>query len=88
MVLLKNEDNLLPLFPKVTVAVIGHHTVNPSIGSGSSAKVLAQHIVSPVEGLQARDIDCLNSLERIQYFWLIGRSHYPKSVNILQLLPR
>lgn len=58
MVLLKNENNVLPLPPKASVAVIGHHALNPSIGGGGSAKVLAQHIISPLEGLKAQGVDC------------------------------
>ncbi|KAF5658701.1 beta-glucosidase [Fusarium heterosporum] len=56
MVLLKNEDNVLPLSPNATVAVIGHHALNPSIGGGGSAKVLAQHVISPLEGLKAQGV--------------------------------
>ncbi|KAF9770597.1 hypothetical protein IL306_011837 [Fusarium sp. DS 682] len=58
MVLLKNDDNILPLSQRASVAVIGHHAVHPSIGGGGSAKVLAQHIISPLEGLKAQGVDC------------------------------
>src|SRR5688572_27059809 len=58
MVLLKNENRVLPLPPKASVAVIGHHALHPTIGGGGSAKVLAQHIISPLEGLQARGVNC------------------------------
>ncbi|KAG5753312.1 hypothetical protein H9Q70_004053 [Fusarium xylarioides] len=58
MVLLKNNNNILPLPPKASVAVIGHHALHPSIGGGGSAKVLAQHIISPLDGLKAQGVDC------------------------------
>ncbi|KAG5661881.1 hypothetical protein KAF25_004120 [Fusarium avenaceum] len=58
MVLLKNEDNILPLSQNTTVAVIGHHALSPSIGGGGSAKVLAQHVISPLEGLKAQGVQC------------------------------
>ncbi|KAH7240247.1 glycoside hydrolase superfamily [Fusarium redolens] len=58
MVLLKNDNNILPLSPKVSVAVIGHHALHPSIGGGGSAKVLAQHIISPLDGLKAQSVNC------------------------------
>ncbi|KAF5560915.1 glycoside hydrolase family 3 [Fusarium phyllophilum] len=61
MVLLKNNNNILPLPPKALVAVIGHHALHPSIGSGGSAKVLAQHIISPLDGLKAQGVDCLHA---------------------------
>ncbi|KAK2686064.1 hypothetical protein QWA68_015302 [Fusarium oxysporum] len=35
----------------------GHHAVHPSIGGGGSAKVLAQHIISPLDGLKAQGVD-------------------------------
>ncbi|KAK9853833.1 uncharacterized protein MYU51_005351 [Penicillium brevicompactum] len=57
-VLLKNEHELLPLKPNTRVAVIGHHATNPSIGGGGSAKVLAQHIVSPLEALEKSNLQC------------------------------
>ncbi|PVI02837.1 glycoside hydrolase family 3 protein [Periconia macrospinosa] len=58
IVVLKNENNILPISRKATVAVIGHHAENPTIGGGGSAKVLAQHIVSPLEALKAQGIEC------------------------------
>ncbi|PWY67929.1 glycoside hydrolase [Aspergillus heteromorphus CBS 117.55] len=50
MVLLKNEG-ILPLPGNATVALIGHHALNASLGGGGSARVDSLHAVSPVEGL-------------------------------------
>jgi beta-glucosidase len=61
MVLLKNEDNILPIPGTATVAVIGQHATHPSIGGGGSAKVLAQHIISPLEGLKDSGVKCIHS---------------------------
>lgn len=58
MVLLKNDNNVLPLSEHDSVAVIGHFASQPSIGGGGSAKVLAQHIVSPLQGLKSRGVTC------------------------------
>jgi beta-glucosidase len=63
MVLLKNDNDTLPLpRPSVgcpfSVAVVGQHAINPSIGGGGSAKVLSQRIVSPLEGLEALGVEC------------------------------
>ncbi|KNB09605.1 hypothetical protein FOXG_10148 [Fusarium oxysporum f. sp. lycopersici 4287] len=58
MVLLKNDNNILPLPSNASVAVIGHHALHPSIGGGGSAKVLAQHIISPLEGPKAQGANC------------------------------
>ncbi|SPO00314.1 related to beta-glucosidase [Cephalotrichum gorgonifer] len=57
-VLLKNDGGLLPLLPGARVAVIGHHATNPSIGGGGSAKVLSQHIVSPLDALKNSGVEC------------------------------
>jgi beta-glucosidase len=61
MVLLKNENNILPIPGTTTVAVIGQHAADPSIGGGGSAKVLAQHIISPLEGLKNSGVKCTHS---------------------------
>ncbi|EMD94619.1 glycoside hydrolase family 3 protein [Bipolaris maydis ATCC 48331] len=58
MVLLKNAGNILPVARSSRIAVIGEFATNPSIGGGGSAKVLAQHIVSPLDGFQLRGINC------------------------------
>ncbi|KAL4806313.1 glycoside hydrolase superfamily [Aspergillus unguis] len=52
MVLLKNENDLLPLEKGATVAVIGHHGLNAALGGGGSARVDSLRTVSPVEGLR------------------------------------
>ncbi|KAK2674181.1 Glycoside hydrolase, family 3, N-terminal [Fusarium oxysporum f. sp. vasinfectum] len=62
MVLLKNDNKILPLPSNASVAVIGHHALHPSIGGGGSAKVLAQHIISPLEGLKAQGVNCRHAL--------------------------
>lgn len=61
MVVLKNDKDVLPLPMDGTVALIGQFATNPSIGGGGSAKVLAQHIVSPKEGLKGLGIQCVHS---------------------------
>lgn len=53
MVLLKNDDGVLPLPKIASVAIIGHHALHASLGGGGSARVDALRAVSPVEGLQA-----------------------------------
>ncbi|KAH6661792.1 glycoside hydrolase superfamily [Plectosphaerella plurivora] len=61
IVLLKNDGDVLPLQRDKTVAVIGQFATHPSIGGGGSAKVLAQHIISPQQGLEALGVKCLHS---------------------------
>ncbi|RGP77235.1 hypothetical protein FLONG3_4750 [Fusarium longipes] len=58
MVLLKNDNSVLPLSAQDSVAVIGHFAIHPSIGGGGSAKVLAQRIISPLYGLESRGVTC------------------------------
>lgn len=53
MVLLKNDNNLLPIPEGANVAIIGHLAKVVSLGGGGSAKVNSLHAVTPVEGLQA-----------------------------------
>lgn len=60
IVLLKNDD-VLPLSRDNTVAVIGQFATHPSIGGGGSAKVLAQHVISPMDGLQELGVKCVHS---------------------------
>ncbi|KPM46039.1 hypothetical protein AK830_g419 [Neonectria ditissima] len=55
-VLLKDDNHVLLLSPKESLAIIGRHATNPSIGSGGSDEVLAQHIVSPLQGLEDRGL--------------------------------
>lgn len=57
IVLLKNENNVLPLKKGVKVAVIGQHAEEPPIMGGGSAVVPVDHVVSPVEGLKAAGVD-------------------------------
>lgn len=57
VVLLKNDKMVLPLSPHTAVALIGHHATNPCIGGGGSAKVLAQHVISPLDGFNALGVN-------------------------------
>ena len=43
MVLLKNDNDLLPLSPKASIALIGYHAKIVSLGGGGSARVDAIH---------------------------------------------
>ncbi|PSN67619.1 glycoside hydrolase [Corynespora cassiicola Philippines] len=56
IVLLKNE-NVLPLKVGTKVAVIGQHADIPPIMGGGSAVVPVDHVVTPIEGLQAAGVD-------------------------------
>ncbi len=49
IVLLKNEDDLLPLSPDQhkTIAVIGHNAIKPAIMGGGSSSVTPHPVVSP-----------------------------------------
>ncbi|SPJ75470.1 uncharacterized protein FTOL_05201 [Fusarium torulosum] len=58
IVLLKNDNNTLLLTTNASVAVISHLSTDPSIGGDGSAKLLAQHIISPRCGLESRWIKC------------------------------
>ena len=53
MVLLKNKDNVLPLYPKKakTVAVIGPHVKSSIISGGGSAALTPAYTVTPWDGL-------------------------------------
>ena len=53
MVLLKNENDVLPLSKDFSVALIGHHATHASLGGGGSARVDAIRAVSPAEGFKA-----------------------------------
>ncbi|KAF4449691.1 hypothetical protein F53441_7092 [Fusarium austroafricanum] len=83
MVLLKNDGNALPLPPKASVAVIGHHALHPSIGGGGSAKVLAQHIISPLEGLKAQGVDCRHA-PGVPVFGALPHAE-PSTISFVQL---
>lgn len=55
MVLLRNQDNLLPLDRTRLrrLAIIGPNAGTGQIGGGGSAQVLAPYIISPLEGLRS-----------------------------------
>jgi beta-glucosidase len=52
VVLLKNEDNVLPILPEQTISIIGHLANVASLGGGGSAKVNSLRGVTPLEGFQ------------------------------------
>ena len=55
IVLLKNNDGILPLKKVKSIAVIGPHAANASIfGGGSSSGFRPHYVVSPLEGIKAR----------------------------------
>jgi beta-glucosidase len=55
-VLLRNEGNILPLRSGAKVAIIGQHATVPAVGGGGSAKVHAEHVVTPWDALQKTDL--------------------------------
>lgn len=57
IVLLKNDNNILPLKKSAKVAIIGQHAEDPPIMGGGSAVVPADHVVSPLDGLRAAGVD-------------------------------
>jgi len=66
-VLLKNEDNVLPLDPKKikTLAIVGHNSHPAVIGGGGSAYTTPWHSTSILEGIQqiaGEDIEILHSV--------------------------
>ncbi|MFJ8041508.1 beta-glucosidase [Kitasatospora sp. NPDC096147] len=52
-VLLRNEDEVLPLAPRARIALIGAAAAEPRIGGGGSAQVFPTSVVSPLAGLRA-----------------------------------
>ncbi|MEC3979941.1 beta-glucosidase H [Amycolatopsis sp. H20-H5] len=52
-VLLRNEDNVLPLRSPRGIALIGAAATEPRILGGGSATVFADQVVSPLDGLRA-----------------------------------
>ncbi|KAL7940829.1 glycoside hydrolase superfamily [Trichoderma barbatum] len=56
MVLLKNDDNVLPLKEGSQVALIGYLAENVSLGGGGSARVDALHAVSMIQGFKKLEI--------------------------------
>jgi beta-glucosidase len=53
IVLLKNEGGLLPLAGKRKLVVIGRLAAVPNTGDGGSSMTHPDHVVTPLEGLQA-----------------------------------
>jgi beta-glucosidase len=51
-VLLKNENQLLPLASPSRIAVLGHHAAHPALQGGGSSNVGPSHGVSPLEGIR------------------------------------
>lgn len=57
IVLLKNENNALPLRKGTKVLVVGQHASSPPVGGGGSARVPVEHIITPVDALKAARVD-------------------------------
>ncbi|EXK82564.1 hypothetical protein FOQG_13132 [Fusarium oxysporum f. sp. raphani 54005] len=57
IILLKNENQVLPLESGAKVAVIGQHAQIPPIMGGGSAVVPFEHVMTPVDGLKAFGVD-------------------------------
>ncbi|SPO01046.1 related to beta-glucosidase [Cephalotrichum gorgonifer] len=57
IVLLKNENGVLPLKRAAKVVVIGQHAASPPIGGGGSAQVTTEHVVTPIQALKAAGVD-------------------------------
>lgn len=53
IVLLRNEDRVLPIQPNTKVAVIGPNAKARVIAGGGSANLKATYIVNPFEGLDS-----------------------------------
>lgn len=53
IVLLKNQDHLLPLSDMKRIAVIGKLANTPNTGDSGSSNTLPAHVVTPLEGLRA-----------------------------------
>ncbi|MRH86642.1 glycosyl hydrolase [Nocardia sp. SYP-A9097] len=53
IVLLRNENNVLPLAPVHRIALIGHAADHARVLGGGSAQVFPPHIVSPLDGLRS-----------------------------------
>lgn len=71
IVLLKNENHLLPLDPaKVrTIAVIGELADRPNVMGGGSSRVSPHYVISPLEGIQERAGDSI-SVEHAPGCWV------------------
>lgn len=57
IVLLKNDNNALPLKKGTKVLVVGQHASLPPVGGGGSARVPVEHIITPVDALKAVGVD-------------------------------
>lgn len=57
IVLLKNSMNVLPLAKNAKVTIIGQHAILPAVGGGGSARVPIEHLVTPLQGLQAAGLE-------------------------------
>lgn len=57
IILLKNNNNALPLKKGQNVLVVGQHASLPPVGGGGSARVPVEHIITPVDALEAAGID-------------------------------
>ncbi|MGM9680116.1 MAG: glycoside hydrolase family 3 C-terminal domain-containing protein [Eubacteriales bacterium] len=55
MVLLKNEDNLLPLKKDSTVAIFGEGQINLIKGGTGSGDVTCEHVVGLLEGMEEKE---------------------------------
>ena len=52
-VLLKNDDNVLPLAPSASLAVIGRLAATPNLGDRGSSDGRPGYVVTPLDGLRA-----------------------------------
>ncbi|MBR2986385.1 MAG: glycoside hydrolase family 3 C-terminal domain-containing protein [Clostridia bacterium] len=57
MVLLKNEDNVLPFTSDNTLAIFGQGQIDLVKGGGGSGDVVAEHVVGVLEGIEAKAKD-------------------------------
>lgn len=57
IVLLKNQNNVLPLRKGARVAVIGQHASLPAVCGGGSARVPVDHLVTPLQAFATAQID-------------------------------
>ncbi|KAH7123463.1 glycoside hydrolase superfamily [Dactylonectria estremocensis] len=62
IVLLKNANGVLPLKSGARVAVIGQHAILPAVGGGGSARVPVDHLVTPLQGLEAAGVNFTHEL--------------------------
>lgn len=79
IVLLKNEQNLLPLTKEKTVAVIGPNAKFAAISGGGSASLLPYYTVTPYDGIAEQAKDVKYSLGAVGYKTLPLASAITKS---------